>query len=205
MRARRGPLAVTAALVAVAAAATVGTSGALFTASTGSDATFVAGDWVPPRIVDVQAANGPSGSAGRLDAGDTLTLTFSERIDPATALAGWDGSGRSVAVRVVNAGGKDQLTVLDAGGGSGVRLGSVDLVANFVGSPVRFTATIARSAAAIVVTLGVPDDPGGLRKGQAAPKTMTWTAAAGPADLAGNPLAPIPASVAESGPVDRDF
>lgn len=52
----------------------------------------------PLRGLDVQGANG--GTLGRIDAGDTLELTYSDRIDLSTVVAGWNGSARSVLIRV---------------------------------------------------------------------------------------------------------
>nr|WP_264002216.1 Ig-like domain-containing protein [Mycolicibacterium bacteremicum] len=70
-------------------------SGATSTAT----ASFSLNDDIAPTAVDVQTVN--TGSTGLLNAGDSITYTFSEPIDPSTLIAGWDGSGsRMVTVRV---------------------------------------------------------------------------------------------------------
>src|SRR5690606_9623448 len=51
----------------------------------------------PPTGADVQAVNGP-GTRGRIDAGDTVTLTLSCQADLRTVQAGWSGSPVTVPV-----------------------------------------------------------------------------------------------------------
>jgi hypothetical protein len=46
----------------------------------------------------VQSANVAGGTAGKLEAGDTLTYTFSEPMLPASVLGGWAGAATPVVV-----------------------------------------------------------------------------------------------------------
>jgi Big-like domain-containing protein len=160
-------------------------------------------DTVAPKVVDVQAANVAGGTAGKLEAGDTLTLTFSEPIDPATILAGWNGSSTPMRLSFANSNNKDTVSLLDSAGGSTLKLGSVALNANFVSAAVTVPATMVASGSSVVITLGTPSPAGALLTASAA--AMTWTPVAGPKDRAGNALATTPASAAESGASDRDF
>ena len=52
-----------------------------------------------PTATDVQAVNG-TGTQYRIDAGDTLTFTYSEAIAPASISAGWNGTSMPVTVRL---------------------------------------------------------------------------------------------------------
>ena len=74
---------------------------------------------------DVQAENRSGGTAGRLETGDALVLTWSRTMNVATLLAGWSGSGpANMVVRLVDGdvsgigtgGGADGLQLLDAAG-----------------------------------------------------------------------------------------
>ena len=169
-----------------------------------SDAHTFTVDTVAPAAADVQAADGGA-TAGHLESGDTLTLTFTEAIDPATVLPGWTGAPTAVRVQFANGGGRDTVTILDAAGGATVKLGTVGTAANLVTATVTFTATLTRSAdgASVTATLGTPDVPAAIRAPVVAARTLTWTPVAGPADRAGNALAL--GAVDESGASDRDF
>ncbi len=169
----------------------------------------------PVRAVDIQATNG-GGSAGKLDNGDTLTYTYSERIKPSTVLAGWDGSARSVSLRLRdgnllglgNSG--DSIDVLS--GSTSVNLGSVLLNRDFIKSnkTATFNATMTATTASVagvnrtVVTiqLGTLASGSGL-KTVSSTGTMKWTPSASATDLSGNACSTTPAT--ETGTVDRDF
>jgi len=193
------------ALVLVAVAAVQG-SQATFTGSArnaaGSFAT--ASDWVAPTAASIAAANkGTVGTAaGKLDAGDTITFTFSEAIDPASILSGWSGASTAVRVRFADASSNDTFTVQDPSGGSTVKLGTVTTNANYVTASTNVSSTMARSAdgKSIVVTLGTPANLPGPAAGA---KNMSWALVAGPKDAAGNALA-TPATRAETD-ADVDF
>jgi hypothetical protein len=192
--------------VVLAAVAAVQGSQAKFSGSAqnanGSFAT--AGDWVAPTAASIAAANkGTLGTtAGKLDAGDTITFTFSEAIDPASILSGWSGASTAVRVRFVDASSNDTFTVQDSSGGSTVKLGTVTTNGNYVTASANIASTMVRSAdgKSFVVTLGTPSNVSFLAVGA---KNMSWTLAAGPKDLAGNALV-TPATRAETD-TDMDF
>jgi hypothetical protein len=156
-------------------------------------------DTTAPTRVSVSAANG-TGTAGHLDAGDTITFAYSEPMLASSILAGWTGSSAAtVNVRFFN-GTTDAFTVLDSASAANVKLdagtaagGGISLgsTANYVTSTVTFGATMTRSAdgTSFVVTLGSPDIASRVVATAVAAKNMTWTPKAGPTDLAANALA----------------
>jgi Bacterial Ig-like domain len=160
-------------------------------------------DTIAPTATDVAAANGGA-TAGKAEAGDVITFTFSEAIDPATVLAGWDGTATAVQVRIT-AGvlAPDPFTVLDSGGGTGVHLGTVQTNGDYVTTNAVFDATMVRSAdrASVVVTLGAKQS-GIMALLAAGAQNMTWTVDNAVEDLAGNAVTTV--SVTESAS-DVDF
>jgi hypothetical protein len=158
-------------------------------------------DNVAPTAVDIQALNG--GTANTMDAGDTLTFTYSEPILPSSLLSGWDGTATAVTVRVTNAGANDTLEIYNAPNTTKVNLTAAPMALSrdVVSTNSTFSATMRRSGNAIVVTLGALTSgavKNGVKKG-----AMTWTPSAAATDLAGN--AASVAAVTETGAVDRDF
>jgi Big-like domain-containing protein len=137
-------------------------------------------DTTKPTAVRLVAANGGGGTAGKLNAGDTVTFTYSEAISPSSVLTGWDGSSTSVQIRFTN-GSTDSFSVLST------NLGSVATNGNYVTSTVTFSATMTRSAdgASMVITLGTPS---GVQTTPVTAKAMTWTFTAAVKDLAGNTI-----------------
>jgi hypothetical protein len=170
-------------------------------------------DTVAPTRVSMSAANG-TGTVGHIDAGDTITFTYSEPMLASSILSGWSGSSAaSVKVRFFS-GNSDSFTVLDASSAANVKLeagttgaGGVSLGSgNYVTGTVTFSATLTQSAddRSFTVTLtGTPDQPSRIVSGSQAAKNMTWSPKSGPTDLAGNGLAST-ASWAETDN-DRDF
>jgi hypothetical protein len=162
-----------------------------------------------PSGSDAQTANHGS-TVGRPEIGDTITLTYTEPIDPSSIVSGWSGlAATSVVVhvddKVPTAGNNDALTVYDAANTAQLPLGSVNLGANnYVGANRTFGATgtpstIAQSGSSFVVTLGTAS--GTTTTGSSS--TMIWTPAAGATDRAGNRSTTT--NVTESGAGDRDF
>lgn len=169
----------------------------------------------PIRAYDVQTANGGS-TAGRLENRDSLTLTYSERVNLTGILAGWSGSATAVTVRVrdgalLGLGSTDDtLTVLR--NGTVVNLGSVNLKGNHVAgqATAEFAATMTAStttlngvtASRIVLTMGA-------QTSGTAPSTVSsssatiWTPSTVVTDLNGRPVSPTP--VTEQGTADREF
>lgn len=175
-------------------------------------------DSTAPTPVSMSAVNG-SGTAGHLDAGDTITFTFSERMLPSSILSTWNGaSATPVKVRFFNGNGSnaDSFTVLDtsnnatlklengaASGPGGVTLGGS---ANYVTGTVTFAATMTQSSDGKSFTIaltGSSDNASKITAAAVAAKSMTWTPKAGSTDMAGNALASTQ-SWSETD-VDKDF
>src|SRR5438874_1204300 len=57
-------------------------------------------DNTAPTGTDVQTTNASGGTVGRAELGDTITLTFSEPMDPNSVLAGWGGASTNVVLRL---------------------------------------------------------------------------------------------------------
>jgi Bacterial Ig-like domain len=160
-------------------------------------------DTVAPTATDIAAANGGA-TAGKVEAGDVITFSFSEAIDPASVLAGWSGSSTSVRVRVT-AGvlAPDPFTVLDNSGATTVHLGSVQTNGDYVTTTATFAATMVRSAdqKSVVVTVGALQS-GIVSLLAVGAQNMTWTVDNAVKDLAGNAV--TTATVTE-GASDVDF
>jgi hypothetical protein len=158
-------------------------------------------DNTPPAAADVQAANKAGGTAGTAEAGDSLTYTFSEPVEPGSIAAGWNGSSTTVTVRFLNAGTNDQVLIWNAADTVQLPLGIISLGANHVsgGGAIFSSSTMVMSGSTITVTLGTQS---GTTRSTAG-GTMVWTPVATPIDLAGNVSLATP--VTESGPLDTDF
>ncbi|HXF37827.1 MAG TPA: hypothetical protein VNO17_11720 [Actinomycetota bacterium] len=157
-------------------------------------------DNTPPAGADVQTANGGT-TPGRAEAGDSVTFTFTERVDPGSVLAGWTGSATTVRVRIVDNGGNDLLEVRTASGAAALPLGSVALNGNHVTADRDFAgSTMTQAGGTITVTLGTPS---GATNAVNAARTISWTPSAGATDAAGNPCTTT--AVSEGGPSDREF
>jgi hypothetical protein len=159
-------------------------------------------DNTAPTAVDIQTTNGGA-TAGRAEANDTITFTYSEAINPASILAGWNGSSQAVTVRLVQAGGGDRLEVWNATNTALLPLTStyVSLSGNYTsGVGGTIAATMVRSGASITITFGVVV---GSVLTETANGTMSWPPSATATDLAGNACATTAAS--ESGAADREF
>jgi hypothetical protein len=151
----------------------------------------VTSDNVAPSGTDVQTANG-TGTLGKPDAGDVLTLMFSETIDPWSVMSGWTGGTTNVVVRINDGGSADDtLTVYDSTNTTQMALGSVDLASkSFVTSNVTFGAsgtpsTIVQNAGDISVTLGTPS----ASASQVTTNSrITWTPSSSATDRAGNAM-----------------
>lgn len=160
-------------------------------------------DNTAPQGAAVESGNGGA-TAGLMEAGDWVRLTWTEQIAPASVLGGWDGTPVAIRVQVVNNGNSDEMNFWDATGNT--RLGLADaannlrLNANFVTSSAWFDATMAQNGASLTVTLGAPLS-GNLTTAAAA--NMRWRTSTAATDLAGNPV--VAANVNESNPSDRDF
>lgn len=170
----------------------------------------------PIRAYDVQTANGGS-LIGRLENRDSMTMNYSERVNPNGILSGWTGTGTAVTVRLRDGalvGGSsstdDTITVLR--NGTAVNLGSVDLGGNYMstGSTADFAATMTASTTivngvtATVVTLTIGAQSSGTTPSTVSTSsTMIWTPSTLVADLNGRAVSSTPAT--EQGFADREF
>lgn len=161
-------------------------------------------DNTAPAATNVQGANG--GTAGTIDAGDTLTLTYSETMAPASIMTGWNGSSTAVQVRVNQSGALDTLDVYDAAGTTKLKLTSatqaLQLRADWVSVTANYNATLVRTGSQVVVSFGTRTS-GTALTGVTATANMIWTPNAAATDLAGNPASGT--AVTETGALDRDF
>ena len=160
-------------------------------------------DNTAPTGTGIQGANG--GTAGTMDAGDTVTFTWSEPMLATSILAGWNGTSTAVRVRVNNNGGNDSLDVFNAAGT--VKLNTsqtVTLAADWVSDTVWFNATMVSIGTGnqVVVTLGTLIS-GTVQTGVITLANMVWTPSTAATDLAGNPCSAT--VVTETGGLDRDF
>ena len=159
-----------------------------------------------PSASDVQTANGGA-TAGTIELGDTITLTFSEVIDPESILAGWTGASTSVVVRFTNSGSADRYAVWNAANIAQLNLGSVNTHGDYVTTDVTAGASGTASSMVlntgtrtVTVTLGTI---AGTVKNDAGNNNEGWTPSASAFDRAGNAMSTT--SVTESGTSDKDF
>ena len=170
---------------------------------------------------DVQTENGAGGSAGKVEGGDVVVLTWSRRMNLATLLAGWDGSGTaSLTVKLVDGassgigtgGGSDLLQLLGPTGAA-TGLGAINLKGNYIKArkTTAFAATATQSTVTIGgidrtvvrVTLGtITSGDASLRRASATP-AMIWTPSATARDVLGSICSVAP--LTEPGAADRDF
>jgi hypothetical protein len=166
-------------------------------------------DNTAPAGSGIQTANASGGTAGRAEAGDTLTLTYSEQLDPNSLFSGWDGTSMNVAVVLIDGGSaNDTIQVWDVPHVTQVPLGTIDLgrkdylthgtydAFGSTGTP----STMVMNGSTITLTLGTPSFTADTAAGNG---TMTWTPSASATDRAGN--AASTSTVTESGGADREF
>ncbi len=161
-----------------------------------------------PHASAVQTANVSGGTNGKPEAGDSMTLTYSEAIDPNTVLSGWSGGSQAVVIEIVDGGAStnDKLDVLNASTLAQLPLGTVDLGRkDYVSKTTTFGAsgtasTMVLSSGTITLTLGTPSSTAGTA---AATGTLVWTPSATVTDAAGNPASTT--AVTETGTPDKDF
>jgi hypothetical protein len=158
-----------------------------------------------PNASDVQAANG--GTAGRIDAGDSITFTWSEPMAPASILAGWDGSATAARVFVDNnvQGNNDAIVIYNSTGATRLNLTSATalrLNANYVNNDVWLNGTVSMSGNNVVVSIGSLIS-GTINTGVTTQVDMDWYSSNAATDVVGNPASGN--TDQESGAADRDF
>jgi hypothetical protein len=183
-------------------------------ANTTTQSYSVTVDNTAPAGSDVQAANHTGGIVGRIEQGDTLTLTYNATMDPFSIFGGWTGASTPVQVALVDGGtSSDYLLVYTpAATPTPTELGTVTLgndgyITTGSGNYDSFgltgaatPSTMTRTGAVITVTLGTAS---AATNTVTAAATMTWTPSATATDIAGNPAATT--TVTESGAADANF
>ncbi len=172
-------------------------------------------DNTAPTAVDVQSTNVSGGTVGHLDLGDTLTLTYSETMDPYSILPGWTGATTNVEVALVNGGGNasDYVVVYNTNASptqiplGTIYLGSSDYMRGAPGDYVSYglsgsatPSTMQRTGSSITITLGTPS---GATSTSTTLAPMTWTPSTSATDIAGNAAAAT--AVNQSGTAHANF
>jgi chitinase len=152
-----------------------------------------------PTVASSTAAFAPSsflttnvtGTAGKADAGDTITFTYSSAPDPESVFAGWNGTSRTVNVAFADKGiygtTSDIVGITDAGGNS-TSIGFITTAGDYItgGNLVAYpTSTIALSGSTFTVTLGAPDVAASTRTDTAS-HAAVWSSFATAFDTFGN-------------------
>lgn len=161
-------------------------------------------DTKPPFASEVETRNRPGNRVGVPEAGDQLILTYSERMDAGTLIAGWNGEQipGSIVVRPSQEG--DELHFFDTTGKlhwnnlGTIELGSDQYRAMFGQGPVPVA--VFRNDNRIVVTLKQtarsPSQP-------PTPNAIVWTPSQNATDTKGNRS--LPDEAVESDPSDHDL
>jgi len=138
---------------------------------------------VSPAPADVDTVD--NGQSGRPETGDEVVFTFSAAVDPASILAGWDGSATAVVVHIADVGGTSVLTVRNAANTADVtELGSVQTKGDYA-SVADFTSSqMTLSGNTITIVLGTLS---GTTRRDPSAKTMVWTTPHGTATESGHP------------------
>jgi hypothetical protein len=141
-------------------------------------------DTTAPTASSVSAENKAGGTAGKIEAGDTITFTYSEAITATSVWSGWNGASTNVRVRFTSSG-NDTFTILDTSSNATINLGSVATNGDYVSATTTFASTMVRSAdgTQIIVTLGTPTN---VQPSASPGRNMSWTPSANIRDLAGN-------------------
>lgn len=151
-------------------------------------------DTVKPAAANVVNSNKTTGGTqGLAEVGDTVTLTFSEAIDPASIVSGWDGTSRNVVVHVTkSSGNNDRLTVFDSTDVNQLPIGVDDLGGiGYVSASVTFGATgtpstmTVSSAGVVTIQLGTVSSSSNVTT-NTNPNRASWTPTTTVTDVAGN-------------------
>jgi hypothetical protein len=144
-----------------------------------------------PNAADIQSANGAGNTVGQPDAGDSLTFTFSEPVEPETILAAWTGASSNVVVRMTDNGllgistGDDNAQVYNAANTTALPLGAVDLgrgdyVTGLLLGSISFGASgtaskMTMSGNTVTIVLGTYAGALAVKSTAAGTGTMVWT------------------------------
>jgi len=129
-----------------------------------------------------ETANTSGGTSGKAERGDTVSFTFNETPDPASIIAGWDGSAtKAVSVSIADKSANDALSV------SGATIGSVALQGDYTtsGRTTTFSvSTMSVSGATVTIVLGT--DSAANARTETDKNKPVWTPSASNYDAAGN-------------------
>lgn len=180
----------------------------------GTSTTFTI-DRTAPAASDIQTTNVSGGTNGMAELGDTVIFTYSEQLNPASILAGWNGTSQAAVIRILDGGCtlvlcSDDSFSMETTGGAALPFGSVNLSRiDYNGDGIGlgkdadlvFNATMVRSGSGITITLGSKTLGSANTAGGNA--TMSWSSTTTPSDRAGNPATGN--TVNESGGADKEF
>ena len=174
-------------------------------AHTATSAPFsVTVDTTRPTGSSLTTTNHPGGILGKAETADTINFIYSEPIDPNSVIAGWDGTGTSVTLRLLNAGGGggDRVQIWDATNTTQLPLGVVRLGSTgYTASSVNFTnSTMTISGNTITVVLGAPS---GAVGSAVVTSNTRWNPSTLATDQAGNTCRNT--AVNEPVPADPEF
>lgn len=164
----------------------------------------------PLKAFDVQGFNG--GVVGRVDAGDTLVLTYSALVDPNTVKSGWNGTSTAVSVDLKDtkvSGGAIAGDRFELGSGLGQVATTADVISkskstSFTGSTMTATTVNVSGTNVTVITITLGDAANAsVLKSSTTTATLTWSPTATVRSMAGIACSTMP--VSESGSADRDF
>jgi hypothetical protein len=153
-------------------------------------------DTAAPTPTMISAANGGA-RPGLLEAGDSITFTYSEPILPTSVLVSFTGASATVGVRFINAASLDGFTVVDSSGAATVKLDNgttttagVSLLGQYVRSTATIAGTMTRSADGRSFTIVLGTVSAAVAATSASTqKNMSWIVKAGATDRAGNAVA----------------
>lgn len=146
-------------------------------------------DNIVPAGSDIQTVNVSGGTNGRAELGDKVIYTFTERIEPDSVLAGWDGNSTNVVLRFNNSGGNDLVQIWSASNLSQLPLGQINTQGDYISASITFGAsgtpsTMVQSGSTITITLGTVSDASKLKTHGV--DAQLWTPSSAATDLAGN-------------------
>jgi hypothetical protein len=158
-------------------------------------------DNTAPTASDVQATNVGGGTAGLPEAGDTLTYSFSEPIEPASILTGWSGAAQNVTIHLTNVANADTMTIFNQADTTQLPFGTIALNGNYTTADRTFPASsMTMTGNNVAIVLGTPS---GATKKETGGAAMVWTPSTTPYDRAANAVAVTPAT--ETGTADVEF
>ncbi|WP_308169471.1 hypothetical protein [Paenarthrobacter aromaticivorans] len=155
-----------------------------------------------PTVTGVQLNNVSGGTLGKVEKGDSVTITFSEPINPTTICSAWANNATNVQTQagnnadnvVVNVSSTNTLTVTGAGC-STLRVGSVALGGNYTGSALSFSgnggnaSSLSWNPTARTLTIILGSGTAGGNTVSTSPTPIpSYTPASGLTDIASNPL-----------------